>query len=96
VDKEMIQVGPFDDTLLHKPENGFVPDAATALKIAEAILVSIYGQDSFDGQKPYEVKLNENEVWEISGTLPEWTIGGVAYIEIQKSDSKILKVIHGE
>jgi len=84
------------DALTHKPVNGFVPDATTALKIAEVILVSIYGQDSFDGQKPHEVKLNEKDVWEITGTLPPWTMGGVAYMQIQKSDSKILKVIHGE
>jgi hypothetical protein len=84
------------DALTHKPANGFVPDAATALKIAEVILVSIYGQDSFDGQKPFKVELNKNEVWEITGTLPPWTMGGVAFIQIQKSDSKILKVIHRE
>lgn len=71
-----------------------VPDEETAKKIAEAIWFPIYGE-SICIQKPFIATL-ENDVWIIEGSLPEEIKGGVAYIEIQKKDCKILKVTHGK
>ena len=78
-------------------KNGLVPDKVTAEKIAEIILVNVYGEE-VKKQKPFIVTLKDN-VWIIQG---RWnyknknTAGGVAYMEIQKSDCKILKIIHGK
>ena len=76
------------------PKSGFVPNKTTAIKIAEAIWLPIYGERIYK-KKPYAVKL-ENGVWIIEGTLPTNSKGGVPYIEIQKKDGKILKVMHGK
>jgi len=77
------------------PENGFVPDKATAIKIAEAIWLPIYGKRQIDDEKPFIVELKDSNTWVVEGTLKS-SKGGVAYIEIQKSDCKILKVFHGK
>ncbi len=72
----------------------YVPNEETAIRIAEAIWYPIYGENIYN-QKPYVVSLIDNNIWVVNGTLPEKMRGGVAYIEIQKSDCKILKVTHG-
>jgi hypothetical protein len=69
-----------------------VPDKETAIKIAEAILVPIYGKKIYK-QRPFVATLKSPNVWAVEGTL-HTTKGGVAYIEIQKKDCKILKVYH--
>ncbi len=75
------------------PDKDFVPNEKTAIKIAEAIWHPIYGDDIYD-EKPFIAELKDS-VWIVHGTLNH-DIGGVAYIEIQKSDCKILKVSHGK
>ena len=77
------------------PKNGFVPDKATALKIAIAIWLPIYGNEIYKEQ-PFNAVLKD-EVWTVSGSLPKgYNIGGVVMIRIQKKDGKILRVIHGK
>ncbi|EKT3958480.1 YbbC/YhhH family protein [Flavobacterium psychrophilum] len=73
----------------------YVPNEETAIKIAEAIWLPIYGEKIYQ-QKPYIVTLVNGNVWIIKGSLSENKRGGVAYIEIQKKDCKILNVIHGK
>lgn len=76
------------------PKEGFVPDKNTAIKIAEAVWFPIYGESIYT-KKPYKIKLIKG-VWIIEGSLPKGYLGGVPYIEIQKKDGKILKVMHGK
>ena len=73
-------------------EVNYVPDSTTAIKIAEAVLIPIYGEEIYE-QRPYSVEL-EKDVWIIEGFIGE-KLGGVFHIEIQKKDCKILKVTHG-
>ena len=70
------------------PKNGFVPDKATALKIAIAVWLPIYGNVIYKEQ-PFNAVLKD-EVWTVTGSLPKGSIGGVALIRIQKKDGKIL------
>ena len=77
------------------PPEGYVPDSATAIRIAEAVWIPIYGKKQIDGQRPLNVVLTQN-VWTVTGSLPEGWVGGVAEIDIRKSDGKILRVIHGQ
>lgn len=74
-----------------------VPDEVTALKIAEAVWLPIYGKMIYR-KKPFVAKLINNNVWQIKGTLKTQyrSLGGVPYIEIQRCDSKVLKVTHGK
>lgn len=62
----------------YAPSNAYVADETTAIAIAEAILVPIYGKDAIERQKPYFVSL-ENDVWTVSGqrqTVPGRTVVG--------------------
>lgn len=77
------------------PDEGFVPDQATAAILAETILIPIYGEQNIDRQKPFKVIL-KNNVWVITGTLPEGLMGGVAIIEISKKNAKVIRVSHGK
>lgn len=77
------------------PSSGFVPDAATAKRIAEAIWLPIYGKTVLT-EKPYQATLNSKGVWVVAGSLPKGMDGGVAYIEISKRDGRILEVTHGK
>lgn len=86
-------------------ERAYVPDAETAIKVAEAIWLPIYGERIYQ-KKPFKARLKSSNVWIVEGTLQmdsavgarsiSITVGGVPYIEIQKSDCKILKVTHGK
>jgi hypothetical protein len=73
----------------------YVPDEETAIKIAEAIWLPIYGEDVLK-KKPYKATLINNEFWRVEGSLEEEELGGVPIIEIRKTDCKILKVTHGK
>lgn len=78
---------------------GLVPDEITAKKIAEAIWLPIYGQ-KIKEQRPYKAKLL-NDIWIVEGLVPlayrenPDFRGGTAYIEIKKTNSKVIKVSHG-
>jgi hypothetical protein len=76
------------------PPTGFVPDAETASAIAEAVLAPIYGQRRIARQKPLTASLHGDR-WIVMGHLPPNTLGGVAEVEIAKSDARILRVTHG-
>jgi hypothetical protein len=82
-----------------------VPDAATAISIAEPALAKVYGKRQVDYEKPLTAKL-ENGIWKVYGTLccPDRNErrtceagkcdGGVAAIELRQSDGKILSISH--
>jgi hypothetical protein len=81
------------------PKDGFVPDQETAMRIAEAVWIPIYGVEQIKQEKPFVTEL-KNGVWIVSGTLhgdpgaiPK---GGVATIEISKADGRVLRVSHGK
>jgi hypothetical protein len=69
-----------------------VPNKETAIKIAEAVWLPIYGEKVYN-ERPFVARLKNSKIWIVEGTLHN-TKGGVAYIEIQKKDGKVLKVYH--
>jgi len=77
------------------PEEGFVSTPEIAIKIAESILIPIYGKEKIEEQKPFLINL-ENDIWIIEGNSHEIIEGGTAYIEIDKISGKILKVFHSK
>jgi hypothetical protein len=79
----------------------FVPDEKTAISVAEAIWLPIFGESIYN-KKPFIAEL-KNNIWIVKGTfnLPKqngdsivFIKGGVPYIKIQKTDCKILSVYH--
>lgn len=97
----------FSSSLLfqgYKPKSGFVPDSATAVKIAEAVLTPVYGENKVKAERPYTATLKD-EVWIVDGTLhcpgsPEGSAagceGGVATVHISKADGHIVFMWHGQ
>lgn len=72
-----------------------MPNEATAIRIAEAVWLSIYGK-SIDEKKPFTAELPGDTLWAVAGSLPANTLGGVPYIEIMKKDGRVLTVGHGK
>jgi len=79
----------------YKPSAGYVPNAATAIKIAVAVWEPIYGVEQIARERPYRVLLKK-DVWIVEGSLPEDLNGGIAVAEISKDSGKILRVSHGK
>ena len=80
-------------------QGGYVPDAQTAAKIAEAISLPIYG-DNIYNQQPFKVTLEADSIWHIKGTFKDPLFdskkGGVVHVKIRKADAKVLYVMHGK
>lgn len=77
------------------PKNGFVPDAVTAIKIAMAVLIPIYGEQTIESEHPFTATLSK-EVWTIAGSVPKGQVGGVAEIRISKTSGRVLRVVHSK
>lgn len=73
-----------EDNTGYIPQNGFVPNDTTAIKIAEAIWLPIYGEKIYK-KKPFVAKLINDKIWVVEGTLKNYMLGGVPYAEIQKN-----------
>ena len=78
-----------------KPAAGFIPNQATATRVAEAILIPIYGQEQIESERPFSAQLNEN-TWKVEGHLAPGMDGGVAEVWLDKRDGRILRVSHGK
>jgi hypothetical protein len=86
------------------PKKGYVPDSTTALRVAEAVLVPVYGQTKIESQRPFTAIL-EDDVWTVSGTLycaqsriPRELVRlsncrGLLEVRISKSDGHILSML---
>jgi hypothetical protein len=65
----------------------------TALKIAEAVMVSAYGKDVLS---PYTFNIeydNSRKAWIVIGSLPDGDVGGIPEIVIRRKNGKIIKLI---
>jgi hypothetical protein len=85
------------------PKDGYVPDSATAIQIAEAVLAPVYGKTHIESERPFSARLHDG-VWTVSGTLHcrgddrpgVYCLGGVAVVTISQADARILSMIHGK
>lgn len=84
-----------DKDINQAKHDGYVPNATTAEKIAEAVWLPIYGSSVLE-EKPYKARIIGDSVWIVEGVLAHGKSGGTAYIEIRMKDCKVLKVTHGK
>jgi hypothetical protein len=84
----------------YRPPEGYVPNAKTAIRIAEAVWLPIYGKKVLDDEKPFLARLSSDQkYWIVEGNTISWApgdVGGVALIYISKEDGTILRVSHGQ
>lgn len=73
-----------------------MPNSATAARIAEAILIPIYGKALIREEQPFSARL-KGRIWVVTGRLPNGaTRGGVAVVELAQRDGRVLRVTHGQ
>jgi NTF2 fold immunity protein len=79
-----------------KQPNGLVPDKETAIRIAEAVLIPIYGEEQIKREKPYNVRLEDGK-WTVTGSMPKSEspiVGGTFFIIISQKDARIIDIGH--
>jgi len=72
-----------------------VPDKASAVRVAEQVLIPIYGLKQIESERPFTAKLHRS-VWVVDGYLPPGWDGGVAEVKIDKRNGHILGITHGK
>ena len=75
------------------PEQGPIPSAAAAIRIAVKLWSPIYGTDHIAHERPYHAALQDG-VWTVQGSIPHGARGGAAILKIRKSDGKVLLLTH--
>lgn len=78
-----------------KPDAGFIPNQVTATRVAEAILIPIYGEQQIESERPFSAQL-DGSTWKVEGHLAPGVDGGVAEVWLDKRDGRILHVSHGK
>ena len=77
-----------------RPSEGFVPDESTAIRIAEAVWLPIYGEDIYYNQ-PFVAHYDWfTGCWIVTSTIPENALGSVPEARIRKRDGKVMYVWH--
>jgi hypothetical protein len=72
------------------PTAGCVPNAETAIRIAEALWSPIFGDEIVESQRPFHAELM-NETWTVRGSRPVPTERSLI-AQIEKNDGRILKL----
>jgi hypothetical protein len=78
-----------------KPTEGYVPDETTAIAIAVAVWLPIYGKERIEEKKPYKAILKDG-IWYVRGSIPAGWKGGVPEAELSKDNGRILRISHGK
>lgn len=81
--------------------DGYVPDSLTAIGIAKAIWLPIYGKDHIERHSPFDAGLLGDTIWRITGsryrrTLNDWELGGSLFLDIHKTDGKVTNSGHSK
>ena len=77
------------------PKKGLVPDEKTAITIAVAIWIPIFGEKQIASQKPY-VAILKNGKWIVTGTLSQGMRGGTATAIISQMDGRVTQIGHSK
>ena len=77
-------------------EEGVIPDAETAAKVAYLYVAAVYGESHSVHEQPYQIRLINKQIWTIEGYLSPNALGGTFYICIEKYTGKIWAMSHGK
>jgi hypothetical protein len=81
------------------PKDGYVPDETTAIRVAEAVFVPIYGEKHVRSERPFHATLKDG-VWIVKGSLGkaprpgDVVVGGTMMAEIERETGRIKSVYH--
>jgi ATP-dependent Clp protease ATP-binding subunit ClpA len=82
---------PQDEGKAHLPEAGCVPDPETAMRIAEAVWIPLYGEDLVKQQRPLQADLTAS-VWTVRGSPPPAQAAEPLVIVMSRVDGRIFKI----
>jgi len=74
-------------------ENGYVPDRATAIRIAVAVLIPIYGPAIEKKEAPWNAEL-KGDIWTVVGAFHGKGVGGEAIVQLRKSNGTVTFITH--
>src|SRR5262249_37801342 len=77
----------------YDPPEGFVLDAETAEKIAEILMIRMFGETNTEREMPLRATLKDG-VWIVRGSEARIQLGGVAEMHINKRDARIVYFKH--
>ncbi len=77
------------------PSQGVIPNEDTAVKVAEALFIPIFGADEVAKYSPYHARFKDG-LWTVYGTLKSGSRGGTPQMTIQKKDGKVIEVWHSQ
>jgi hypothetical protein len=78
----------------YRPASGFIPDRDTAIRVAKAILIPVYGEKTVDSEEPLSVAL-DGDVWTVKGAVRPYPSGN-AEIKLSKSEGTVLFLSHSQ
>src|SRR6266702_8437414 len=62
-------------------KSDYVPDEATAVRVAEAVLIPLHGRQQVEAQRPYTVSTPEKGYWLVSGSAPQGQLGNFCRLD---------------
>ena len=77
----------------YMPAEGYIPDAETAISVATAISMPIYGKKVIDSELPLRAEL-KGGVWTIIGTFHGTGTGGEVIVQLNKRTGAVVFVTH--
>ena len=67
-----------------------------AMQIVEIYLTKFYGAKVMKDEVPLRVSL-QGDVWHVTGKgVPTGSVGGVAEIDLCRTNGQVLRIVHGE
>jgi hypothetical protein len=77
------------------PKDGVIPNAETATKVGEAVLIPVFGQAHVDREKPLRAD-PENDYWIVYGTLKPNTRGGTVMVKLKRRTGEVVRIWHSQ
>jgi len=81
-----------DTTDVRSDTKILIDDEETAIKFTEVILFKVYGKETIQNEKPYNIK-NIDGYWIVTGTVHS-TLGGAFEIVFSSHDGQIVRSVH--
>lgn len=77
-------------------ENGVLNNETIAVEVAKIYISNIFGKACLQEEKPYQVVMINDSIWDISGSLPKNALGGTFSIVLDKRTGGVISIMHGK
>ena len=81
---------------VYNKSEGLIANDSMAVELSKLILFHIYGKEKIEKERPYQVRLFNDKVWYISGSMSKDDEGGIFNIALRKDDGRVLLIVHSK